>query len=207
MADAVKAEGLVLAYTDGSGNVYPFACAKDATITMNKEFIELAPKTNGVFREYISGRQGYTISGSGLVKLDSTAQHPITFFESFIKGNATSFSGYIDIIDSSNNLQVYDFSCFIQDLTLSTTANGFAQYNYTLIGNGPIRERSNAFERTVASGKVTGLNPATNKLIAVGYGGKWYYNYTVTTPSAGVYEILTPSIPNGTVIQTIYITI
>lgn len=207
MADVVKAEGLVLAYTDGSGNVYPFACAKDATITINKEFIELAPKTNGVFKEYISGRHGYTISGSGLVKLDSIAQHPITFFESFIKGNATSFNGYIDIIDSSNNLQVYDFSCFIQDLTLSSSATGFAQYNYSLIGNGPIRERSNSYTEVVASGKISAQNPATNRLIAVGYNGKWYYNYTVTTPSPGVYEILTPGIPNGTTIKTVYITI
>jgi hypothetical protein len=31
MAEAVKAEGLVIAVTNSSGGVYPFACAKDST--------------------------------------------------------------------------------------------------------------------------------------------------------------------------------
>ena len=207
MANAVKAEGLILAYTDASGNVYPFACAKDATIDISKEFIELAPKTNGVFREYISSRQGYTMSGSGLVKVVESNMHPITFFDSFIEGTATSFIGYLDIIDSSNNLKVYKFSCFIQSLSLSSSVNGFGQYNYSLQGNGPITEISTIDTYSVSSGKITGRNTSTYKLVAVGYGGKWYYNYSVTTPSAGVYEILMSGVANGTSVKAVYIAI
>lgn len=205
MADAVKAEGLVLAYTDGSGNVYPFACAKDSTIDISKDFIELAPKTNGVFREYISSRMGYTISGSGLVKVSESNMHPITFFDTFIEGTATSFVGYLDIIDPQNNLKVYKFSCFIQNLSLSSVVNGFPQYNYTLQGTGAMVELSVIDTYTVSSGKITGRNTSTHKLVAVGYGGKWYYNYTVTTPGGGVYEILMPGVANGTSVKAVYI--
>ncbi len=35
-------------------------------------------------------------------------------------------------------------------------------------------------------------------LFAVGFNGKWYYSYVVTTQSAGVYEILIPEATNGT---------
>lgn len=207
MANAVKAEGLILAYTDASGNVYPFACAKDASIDISKDFIELAPKTNGVFREYISGRQGYTMSGSGLVKVVESNMHPITFFDSFIEGTANSFIGYLDIIDDSNNLKVYKFSCFIQSLSLSATVGGFGQYNYSLQGNGPITEISTIDTYTVATNKITGRNTSTFKLVAVGYGGKWYYNYAVTSPSAGVYEILMPGVANGTEVKAVYISL
>ena len=86
MADAVKAEGLVVAATDASGNVYPFACTKDASISISRDFLELAPKTNSIFREFIKGRHNYTISGNGLVKMVESNTQPITFFDSFIEG-------------------------------------------------------------------------------------------------------------------------
>jgi len=38
MGDVVKSEGLVIAVTDTSGNVYPFACTKDATINISRDF-------------------------------------------------------------------------------------------------------------------------------------------------------------------------
>ena len=80
MADAVKAEGLVIAYLY-EDNVYPLACAKNSSITMNRDFLELAPKTNGLYREYITGRRGFTISGSGLVKMSQSYMNPIGFFD------------------------------------------------------------------------------------------------------------------------------
>lgn len=43
MADPVKAEGLVIAYTVGS-TIYPLACAKDATLSIASDMLELAPK-------------------------------------------------------------------------------------------------------------------------------------------------------------------
>ena len=83
MADAVKSEGLVIAYLY-EDNVYPLACAKNSSITLSRDFLELAPKTNGLYREYITGRRGFTISGSGLVKMAQSYMHPIEFFGDFL---------------------------------------------------------------------------------------------------------------------------
>jgi len=62
MADPVKAEGLVIAYTIGS-TIYPLACAKNASMTISRDMLELAPKTNNTHRQFIPGKRAATISG------------------------------------------------------------------------------------------------------------------------------------------------
>jgi hypothetical protein len=62
----------------------------------------------------------------------------------------------------------------------------------------------------VASGKINALDGSQTggiyKLVAVGYGGKWYFNYTVTL-DAGVAVIVLGSALNGTVVTHAYTTI
>ena len=200
MADAVKAEGLVIAYLF-EDNVYPLACAKNSSITMSRDFLELAPKTNGLYREYITGRRGFTISGSGLVKMAQSYMHPIGFFDDFFTGSDTMYTAYLDMIDAQNNYKVYEFDCYIQDITLDSTVGGLANYNYTIQGTGGFTELTVVDTYTVASGTIPARNPATHKLVAVGYGGKWYYNYTVT----GSYVITLGSALNGTSVIAAYI--
>ena len=200
MADAVKAEGLVIAYLF-EDNVYPLACAKNSSITMSRDFLELAPKTNGLYREYISARRGFTISGSGLVKMAQSYMHPIGFFDDFFTGSDTMYTAYLDMIDAQNNYKVYEFDCYIQDITLDSTVGGLANYNYTIQGTGGFTELTVVDTYTVASGTIPARNPATHKLVAVGYGGKWYYNYTVT----GSFVITLGSALNGTSVVAAYI--
>ena len=200
MADAVKAEGLVIAYLF-EDNVYPLACAKNSSITMSRDFLELAPKTNGLYREYISARRGFTISGSGLVKMAQSYMHPIGFFDDFFTGSDTMYTAYLDMIDAQNNYKVYEFDCYIQDITLDSTVGGLANYNYTIQGTGGFTELTVVDTYTVASGTIPARNPATHKLVAVGYGGKWYYNYTVT----GSYVINLGTALNGTSVVAAYI--
>jgi hypothetical protein len=205
MADVLKTEGLVIAVTNASGNVYPFACAKNSTITINKDFLELAPKTNSVFREFISARESFTVSGSGLIKMSQSNMQPITFFDNFIEGlDTTSFVCYLDMIDPQGNYKVYKFSAFIQDLTLNSTYGGVPTYTFTLQGTGPLTEITTVDSYTVASGNITGRNPATFKLVAVGIEGTWYYNYTVTGTSPN-FVISIGSSFNGKVVKAVYI--
>ena len=206
MADIVKTEGLVLAINSG-GNVYPFACAKNSTLSINTEFLELAPKTNNIFKEYIPSRKNATISGSGLFKLSESYKQPFGFFDNFITGTETKYTAYIDIIDPSNNYLAYEFDCYISQLSLDSTYGTNPSYNFTLQVTGPITFLNEDDTYTVTSGKITGRNPSTYKLLAIGYGGKWYYNYAVTTPSAGVYEIIMGTSLNGTSVKAIYKTL
>lgn len=200
MADPVKAEGLVIAYLF-EDNVYPLACAKNSSITMSRDFLELAPKTNGLYREYISARRGFTISGSGLVKMAQSYMHPIGFFDDFFTGTDTKYTAFLDMIDAQNNYRLYQFDCYIQDITLDSTVGGIANYNYTIQGTGGFTELTVVDTYTVTSGTIPARNPATHKLVAVGYGGKWYYNYTVT----GSFVINLGTALNGTSVIAAYI--
>jgi len=204
MAEVVTAQGLVLAFTNASGNVYPFACTKDATISITRDFLELAPRTNGVFREYLPNRSSFSISGSGLVKMVQSNLQPITFFDNFIEGSDAAFVGYLDIIDASGNYKVYEFDCIIQDLTLNSTTSQNAGYSFTLQGTGPLTEITSVDSYTVSSGSITGRDTATFKLVAVGIDGVWYYNYTVTGTSP-TFTISIGSAYNGKVVKAVYI--
>lgn len=202
MADAVRAEGLVLALTNESGGVYPFACAKDANLTITSEPIELAPKVNSAYRQYIKGRKTYTISGSGLVKLVESNMQPITFFEPFIESSDVTYVGYLDIIDEQNNYKIFKFNCIITSLSIDSNVGNFGQYSYTLQGTGPFTEITSVDTYTVSGGTITARDPLTYKLVAIGYGGKWYYNYTV---SVGPVINLGSSL-NGTSVIAVYVT-
>ena len=200
MADAVKAEGLVIAYLF-EDNVYPLACAKNSSITMSRDFLELAPKTNGLYREYITARRGFTISGNGLVKMAQNYMHPIEFFFEFFTGSDAKYTAFFDMIDAQNNYRVFQFDCYIQDITLDSTVGGLANYNYTLQGTGGFTELTVVDTYTVTSGTIPARDTATYKLVAVGYGGKWYYNYTVT----GSFVINLGTALNGTSVVAAYI--
>lgn len=203
MADIVKTEGLVLAITDGSGNTYPFACANNSSLSITKDLIELAPKTNTNYREYIQGRQTATISGSGLIKMSQSNMHPIVFFDAFIEAIDTTYVGYLDLIDPQNNYKLYKFSCIIQSLSLDSSYSGIPSYNFSLQVTGGFTELTIVDTYTVAAGTITARSTTTHKLVAVGYGGKWYYNYVV---DAGPVITLGSSL-NGTSVVAAYILI
>lgn len=207
MADTLKAEGLVLTATYSNGDVFPFACAKNSSINVSRDFIELAPKTNGYFREYIIGRTGFTISGSGLIKLLQSYMNAFPFFDQFMLNIDATFKAYLDFIDNQNNYKVYKFDCIMQDLTLDSTIGATPSYSYTLQGTGPIELINIVDQYTVASGVITGRNPANYKLTAVGYQGKWYFNYTVTEPTAGVFVISLGSGLNGVTVTASYLSL
>lgn len=205
MADTLKAEGLVITATYSNGDVFPFACAKSSTINVSRDFIELAPKTSGYYREYIPGRTGFTISGSGLVKLQQSYMQPFYFFDQFVLNIDTKFKAYLDMIDNQNNYKVYKFDCFMEDLTLDSTIGATPTYDYTLQGTGPIELINAVDQYVVSSGVISARNPATFKLTAVGYQGKWYFNYTVTQPTPGTFVISLGSGLNGVTVTASYL--
>jgi hypothetical protein len=192
---------------DGSGNVYPFACATNSSITISGETLEIATISNNAFRSFVSGRQSFTISGSGLAKMTETSMNGINFFDNFITGTNTKFKCFLDLIDNQNNYQSYEFQVIITSLTLDSTYGTFPTYSYTLQGASPITDTLIRDQDVVSSGKVTaaaGSQPGgTYKLVAVGYGGKWYFNYSVTLDGATPVIDLGASL-NGTTVTHCY---
>jgi len=207
MAEVVTSEGLVLAVTNASGGVFPFACAKNATLSMSRDSLELAPRTNGIFREYIQNRISFTVSGNGLVKMAESNMQPITFFDTFIEGADQEFLCYLDMIDKTGNYKVYQFTAFITSLSISSNVNQSGSYDYTLQGTGPLVEITTIDSYAVSSGKITARSTATFKLVAIGIEGKWYYNYTVTNEGGGVFSITIGASFNGKTVKAAYISI
>jgi hypothetical protein len=137
------------------------------------------------------------------VKIVGTTQHGIDFFEDLLTTVDTKYTAYLDIIDPQNNYRVYQFQCYVTEVSYDSTVNNFAQYNYTLQVTGGFTELTVVDTYTVASGNITGRSTSTHKLVAVGYGGKWYYNYSV---SAGPVITLGTAL-NGTSVVAAYITL
>jgi hypothetical protein len=204
MADTLKAEGLVIAAMDSSGNAYPFACATNSSISISGETLEIATISNNSYRSFIGGRQSFTVSGSGLAKMTETSMNGINFFDNFITGTNTKFKCYLDLIDNQNNYQSYEFFVIITSISLDSTYGAFPTYSYTLQGASPITDTLIRDQDVVASGKVTAASGSETggiyKLVAVGYGGKWYFNYTVTLDGA------TPVIVLGTALNGVTVT-
>lgn len=204
MADVVKAEGLVITYTK-NGQVYPLACTKNATLSINRDFYTLAAKTSGKFKEFIAGRRTFTISGNGLLKLTGTYMHGFDIFDLF-GSNDTTYTAYLEIIDNQNTFQVYKFNCIFQDVSLeSSSGTNFATYSYTIQGTGAFTSVSQYSSQTVTSGQVTALDPAIYRLVGVGIGGKWYYNYSVSGTSPN-FVINIGSSFNGQTANMVYFT-
>jgi hypothetical protein len=207
MADTLKAEGLVIAAMDSSGNAYPFACATNSSISISGETLEIATISNNSYRSFISGRQSFTVSGSGLAKMTETSMNGINFFDNFITGTNTKFKCFLDLIDNQNNYQSYEFFVIITSLSLDATYGSFPTYSYTLQGASPITDTLTRLQNTVASGKINALAGSETggiyKLVAVGYGGKWYFNYTVTL-DGGVAVIVLGSALNGVTVTHAY---
>jgi hypothetical protein len=213
MAYNISADGLVMTITYG-GNTYPVACAKDVSLSLNRSFIELAPKNNSRFREYFPERVTGTISGNALVILEGTNAHPMSvLFSDMYAINPTLFGITFDILDnksSAPNYIAYETTAYLQDISLNSAAGQNPSYSFTLQISGAIIPSTSGsstlatYQQTLASNKVSAQNPSTWTLFAVGINGKWYYSYTITNPSPGVYEILIPDVINGTKITTIY---
>jgi len=108
----------------------------------------------------------------------------------------------VKLLKAEGVYKVFKFNCVITSLSLDSNVNNFGQYSYTLQGTGPFTEITSVDTYTVSGGTITARDPLTYKLVAVGYGGKWYYNYTI---SAGPVINLGSSL-NGTSVTAVYVT-
>ena len=136
------------------------------------------------------------------VKIVGTNQNGIDFFEDLLTTTNTKYTAYLDIIDPQNNYRVYQFQCYVQSVDYTSTVNNFAQYNYNLQGTGGFTELTVIDTYTVSSGTITGRSTSTHKLVAIGYRGAWYYNYSVVGTTITLGTAL-----NGVSVVAAYITI
>lgn len=135
MADPVRGENVVF-YAKLGTSYYPFACAKEVTITQTTDKIELAPYTTGKWRSFIYGRTSGTITGSGIVKIDpGNSKYSIFDLLNFQTDHLIILTRYT-VTDAQSNQRTYDVPCLIDEVTLSGTVGQFATYSFTLTMSG-----------------------------------------------------------------------
>ena len=135
MADPVRGENVVF-YAKLGTSYYPFACAKEVTITQTTDKIELAPYTTGKWRSYIYGRTSGTITGSGIVKIDpGNSKYSIFDLLNFQTDHLIILTRYT-VTDAQSNQRTYDVPCLIDEVTLSGTVGQFATYSFMLTMSG-----------------------------------------------------------------------
>ena len=140
MADVLQSNGLVLYIKSSTGSLQPFACAKNSTISITTDLIELAPVYSTRYRSYINGKSSFTISGTGLIKVTETGKYAINFFDTYIKGTDGIYDGKFEMIDPQGNYKKYSFQCYITELTLESTIGATPSYSFTLQGVGGFTE-------------------------------------------------------------------
>jgi hypothetical protein len=152
MADQVNGKDLVL-YAKLGSSYYPFACAKDVTITQTADKIELAPYTSGRWRSYIPSRMTGTISGNGLVKIvGSSTQNSIFDLLDSMNEQEIILVKY-SLTDPQGNEKVYEVPAIIDDITLSGIVGSTATWAFNLTING-----DPSFEQTAVNPALTDVD-------------------------------------------------
>jgi len=131
----VSPNGIVLYAKVGAG-YYPIACSKDVSITTESGSLELAPKTNGIWREYTYERLSGSITGSGLVQVVSDAGlYNVLNIWSYQFSQLPVLCKF-QITDDAANVSVYECTCLVESVTIAGSATAPATFNYTLKING-----------------------------------------------------------------------
>jgi predicted secreted protein len=135
MADAVKGQDVVF-YAKLGANYYPFACAKEVTISQTTDKLELAPYTTGKWRSYIYGRTSGTITGTGVVKVVADAsKYGIFDLIDYQLQHQIILTKYTTT-DPQGNFKTYEVPCLIDEVTFTGTVGQLATYSFSLTMSG-----------------------------------------------------------------------
>ena len=77
MSYPIKGEDVVLELLY-DGNYYPVLCATDCTFSRQMNFVPITSTDSGIFREFMPGKEEWSMSVSGLTKVENDAA--LTFF-------------------------------------------------------------------------------------------------------------------------------
>jgi hypothetical protein len=138
MGDVVRGRACVL-YMNLGSVYYPIACTTDVSISVTRDLIELASRSSPDAREYEYGRYTGEITGSGLVKVNSSPDNLYTIFD--ITGyqlNGQKVLVKWSIEDTDGNVKVFECNTLIRETGLSKNSAQIARHSYALQITGPI---------------------------------------------------------------------
>ncbi len=114
----------------------PIFCGKDCTFSEEKEMIKASTVTSGVWKEYRLRKRSWSMTVTGLTKIDNTDGQEDYFS---LIGDALSMTLQplsILFTDPEGNIISVLGSGYIQASQITGPAKGFAEASLTIIGDG-----------------------------------------------------------------------
>lgn len=128
---AVVLPGGIVLYAKLGAGYYPIACSKDVTLTTESGTIEVAPKTNGLWRTYEYERMSGSITGSGLVQIVADAGKYTALDLQSYQLSQTPVLVKFQMTDGTNT-SVFEAQCLVENLSITGSASAPGTFNYTL---------------------------------------------------------------------------
>jgi len=148
MADVVNSRFMVL-YAKLGSVFYPIACAKDSSINITAETIELAPRLSTDFREYEYGKKTGKITGSGLTKINTAPDNLYTVFDLIgFQLNSQKLLVKYSVEDPQGNVKVFECNTIITDSSLAKTNGQSGSHGFELTITGPVTMSSTPVQNT-----------------------------------------------------------
>jgi hypothetical protein len=147
MASPVQPKAVIL-YAKLGSVYYPVACAKDVNITTVADFLELAPRSSSVWREFEYGRLQGEISGTGITQIVSDSNLYSIFDVFGYQFSQLKFLVKISANDELGNYKVFECNVLVEELGLNGSASAFSNYSYKFKITGPVVISSTPVQNT-----------------------------------------------------------
>ena len=148
MADVAQGRACIL-YAKLGSLYYPIACSTSVNISIEREVIELAPRSSADAREYEYGRYTGEITGSGLTAVNTAPDNLYTVFD--LAGFQLSKQKLLvkfSINDSAGNYKVFECNTIIRTVGLSKESASLGRHDYALQITGPVTISATPVENT-----------------------------------------------------------
>lgn len=130
----VKGRNVILYVNDGSG-YRPVCCAREVSLDTETTIDETSTDGTGVWRTYKGMRLSWSVTGSGLVSLDTN----MTIGElRTLQFSFTEIFLSFEIEDANAVVEVYQGYALLQSVNTSATHNALTTYSFTATGTGEL---------------------------------------------------------------------
>jgi hypothetical protein len=136
MADAVRGNAVIL-YVQLGEYYYPIACSKDVSITTTSDFLELAPRSSSIWREFIPSRISGQITGNGITKIVSDSLYSVFDLMGY-QFDQTPVLAKFELTDPSANIKVFECETLVEECNVSGEAGRLSNHSYSLKITGPV---------------------------------------------------------------------
>lgn len=133
----IKSNDCILTFALDGENYLPVFCGTGFSLSVNTEIIETTTKGDGQYQDFDYNSLGYTLSITGLGKLDTYSTFDVLYAQ----------RTYLDvpfklIFEEGANVRVIEGTLIVMSTDLTASADNHLEYSHEFKGRGPYELRS-----------------------------------------------------------------